>query len=149
MFAFFVRRLGQAILALFCTSILIFLAVYAIGDPAEVLIDPQATDAQVAHLRAVLGLDRPLWQQYLLFLERAMHGSLGLSYFYKVDALDLILQRMPATIELALTASLLALLIGIPLASSPASGTTPCWGAPSWAFPSPVSACPRSGWGCA
>ena len=115
MFAFFVRRLGQAILALFCTSILIFLAVYAIGDPAEVLIDPQATDAQVAHLRAVLGLDRPLWQQYLLFLERAMHGSLGLSYFYKVDALDLILQRMPATIELALTASLLALLIGIPL----------------------------------
>ena len=81
MFAFFVRRLGQAILALFCTSILIFLAVYAIGDPAEVLIDPQATDAQVAHLRAVLGLDRPLWQQYLLFLERAMHGSLGLSYF--------------------------------------------------------------------
>ena len=49
------------------------------------------------------------------FLERAMHGSLGLSYFYKVDALDLILQRMPATIELALTASLLALLIGIPL----------------------------------
>ncbi len=115
MFAFFVRRLGQAILALFCTSVLIFLAVYAIGDPAEVLIDPQATDAQVAQLRAVLGLDKPLWQQYLLFLDRAFHGSLGLSYFYKVDALDLILQRMPATFELAIVASLLALLIGIPL----------------------------------
>ena len=136
MFAFFVRRLGQAILALFCTSILIFLAVYAIGDPAEVLIDPQATDAQVAHLRAVLGLDRPLWQQYLLFLERAMHGSLGLSYFYKVDALDLILQRMPATIELALTASLLALLIGIPLGFIAGVRHDTMLG-------------PRSGWGCA
>ena len=115
MFVFFIRRFGQAILALFVTSILIFLAVYAIGDPAEVLIDPQATDEQVARLRAVLGLDKPLWQQYLFFLERAAHGSLGLSYFYKVDALDLILQRMPATVELALVASMLALVIGIPL----------------------------------
>lgn len=63
MFVFFIRRFGQAILALFVTSILIFLAVYAIGDPAEVLIDPQAPDEQVARLRAVLGLDKPLWQQ--------------------------------------------------------------------------------------
>ena len=122
---FFCPRLGQAILALFCTSVLIFLAVYAIGDPAEVLIDPQATDAQVAQLRAVLGLDKPLWQQYLLFLDRAFHGSLGLSYFYKVDALDLILQRMPATFELAIVASFSPCSSEYLSVSLPASGTTP------------------------
>src|SRR4051794_15676197 len=96
-------------------SLLVFLGGFAIGDPGGILISPEAD--QIERERAVhaLGLDLPLWRQYLVFLGNALHGDLGRSFVFNEPALRLILQRMPATLELALGATVLALLIGLPL----------------------------------
>lgn len=68
-----------------------------------------------ARIIAELGLDKPLWQQYLGFLNGALHGNLGNSFVYNIPAVELVIQRLPATFELAIAAMLLAVLIGLPL----------------------------------
>lgn len=115
MTVFIARRLLQGALVVLLMTVLVFLAVYAIGDPAELLIDPDATPAARAQVIAALGLDQPLHMQYLLFLRGAATGDLGSSFVYNMPALRLILQRLPATLELALTATVLSVVIGIPL----------------------------------
>jgi len=112
---FTLRRLGQSALALFVMSVLVFAGVYAIGNPVDILISPQADQAEIAQTIARLGLDRPLWEQYWLFLQAALTGDLGHSYAASVPAITLILERMPATLELALTATAIAIVLGIPL----------------------------------
>lgn len=96
-------------------SMLVFLAVYAIGNPVEVLIDPRATDAEVARAMASLGLDRPLHEQYLTFVGNLLQGNAGVSWVYNEPALQIMMQRLPATMELALAALFIALIIGVPL----------------------------------
>ena len=113
--AFLIRRLSQSVLVLACMSLLVFVGVYAIGNPVDMLINPQADQADIARAVAALGLDRPLWQQYWIFLKQALHGDLGTSFVYNVPAIQLILERMPATLELALAATAIAVLLGIPL----------------------------------
>jgi len=109
------RRLAQAAAALAAMSVLVFLAVYAIGNPVDLLINPQASQAdRLAAIRA-LGLDRPLVLQYWSFLVRAAAGDLGSSFVFNAPAIGLVLERMPATLELAATAAVLALLIAVPL----------------------------------
>lgn len=115
MLSFILRRLGQSVLALFVMSVLVFAGVYAIGNPVDILINPQADQAEIAQTIARLGLDRPLWVQYGLFLQGALSGDLGNSYAASVPAIHLILERMPATLELALTATVIAIALGIPL----------------------------------
>lgn len=113
--AFVLRRLLQSLAVLFAMSLLVFAGVYAVGNPIDILINPQADQAEIARAIAALGLDRPLPEQYFLFLKSALHGDLGRSFAFNVPALGLILERMPATLELAFAAMLIAVVLGIPL----------------------------------
>ncbi|MCO6418025.1 ABC transporter permease [Siccirubricoccus sp. KC 17139] len=115
MTVFLLRRLIQAAGVVLAMSLLVFLGVYAIGDPVEILISPEADQIERERAVKALGLDLPLWQQYLVFLGRALQGDLGRSFVFNEPALQLILQRMPATLELAFGATFVALLIGLPL----------------------------------
>lgn len=108
-------RIVWSTATLLVMSLLVFSGVYAIGNPVDLLINPQADQAEIARATALLGLDRPLWQQYWLFFRGALGGDLGISFAASVPAIDLILERMPATLELALAAMLIAVTIGIPL----------------------------------
>ena len=115
MTVYLLRRLIQAVLVMLAMSLIVFVGVFAIGDPVEILISPDADQMERERAIHALGLDLPLWRQYLAFLGAALHGDLGRSFVFNEPALQLILQRMPATLELALGATFLALVIGIPL----------------------------------
>ena len=105
----------QSIVVLFVMSLLVFVGVYAIGNPIDILINPQADQIDRERAIAALGLDKPLWEQYAVFLKGAVTGDLGRSFVHATPALGLILQRMPATMELAIAAMLIAVVLGIPL----------------------------------
>ncbi|WP_137181842.1 ABC transporter permease [Roseomonas sp. AR75] len=115
MSVYLLRRLIQAVGVVFAMSIIVFIGVYAIGDPVEILISPDADQIERERAIKALGLDLPLWQQYLVFLGNALRGDLGRSFVFNEPALQLILQRMPATLELAIAATFGAVLIGLPL----------------------------------
>ncbi len=115
MTVFILRRLMQSALVLLVMSALVFLGVFAIGNPVDILVNPQADQAEIARATAALGLDKPLWEQYFVFLGNALHGSLGKSFVFNEPSLTLIVQRLPATLELAFSAMILAVLLGLPL----------------------------------
>ena len=115
MLAYALRRLGQSALVLAVMSFLVFLGVYAIGNPIELLVNPEADQAERLRAAAALGLDKPLLVQYGVFLVHAAKGDLGRSFVYNIPAIQLILERLPATLELALAATVIAVLLGIPL----------------------------------
>jgi peptide/nickel transport system permease protein len=112
---FILRRLLQSLFVLFAVSIVVFLAVYAVGDPIELLVSPEASMADRQAMITRLGLDLPVWQQYLGFAWRALHGDMGTSFVQGVPAISLILQRMPATFELVIVAIGMTCIFGIPL----------------------------------
>ena len=115
MYSYVARRLMQSVIVLVVMSVLVFAGVYAIGNPVDILVNPQADQEEIARATAALGLDRPLAEQYWRFLRDAAAGNLGKSFAYNVPAIGLILERMPATVELATAAMLIALALGIPL----------------------------------
>ena len=115
MFAYALRRLGQSLLVLVLMSFLVFVGVYAIGDPVELLVNPQADAVERARATAALGLDKPFLEQYAIFLKGAAAGDLGRSFVFNVPALGLIVEKLPATIELAFVAMVIAVVLGIPL----------------------------------
>lgn len=115
MTAYVLQRLIQSVLVLLAVSVVVFFAVYGIGDPIELLVSPQVSEAERQALIRRLGLDLPVWQQYLTFMANALRGDLGRSFVHGVPALQLILARLPATFELVLLAMTLALAAGIPL----------------------------------
>jgi len=115
MLAFTIRRLGQSVFVLFVMAFIVFIGVYAIGNPIELLVNPQADAAERARATAALGLDKPLMEQFGVFLAGAMRGDLGRSFVYNVPAIQLILERLPATLELAGAAMVMAIALGIPL----------------------------------
>src|SRR6185437_10739260 len=96
-------------------SLLVFVGVYAVGNPIDILINPQADQMDRERAIAALGLDKSLPEQYLSFLSGALRGDLGKSFVHATPALSLILERMPATLELAFVAMLMAIVIGLPL----------------------------------
>lgn len=112
---FILRRCLQAVNVLVVMSLLVFAGVYAIGSPLDLLVDPQATTEDLARAAAALGLDQPVWVQYGRFLSRALGGDLGDSFIHGSSAIGLILARLPATLELAVVAMLIAVGLGIPL----------------------------------
>lgn len=115
MLVFILRRLAQSIVVLAAMSVLVFVGVYAIGNPIDILINPQADQADIERATKALGLDQPLWEQYWRFLTQALSGDLGRSFAFNVPAIQLIVERMPATMELAVAALLIAIVFGIPL----------------------------------
>jgi peptide/nickel transport system permease protein len=108
------RRLVQAVFVVLAMTVIVFVGVDVIGNPIDILISPDATAAERAQAIASLGLDRPLWEQYLRFLRGVLHGDLGRSFVYNEPAMRVILERLPATLELSVAAVLLAVLIGLP-----------------------------------
>jgi peptide/nickel transport system permease protein len=109
------RSVLQALAVLLLMTVIVFFGLHMIGNPVDILIG-QDVD-QVDRLRIIqqLGLDQPIWRQYLAFLNGALHGNLGNSFVYNAPAIQLIFQRLPATLELAFAALIMAVLIGIPL----------------------------------
>jgi peptide/nickel transport system permease protein len=112
---FILRRGMQSVVVLLAMSLLVFVGVYAVGNPIDILINPQADQQERERAIATLGLDKSLPEQYLSFLSGAAHGDLGRSFVHATSALGLILERMPATLELAFAAMVIAIVLGIPL----------------------------------
>jgi peptide/nickel transport system permease protein len=112
---FIIRRLMQSIIVVAVMSLIVFVGVNIVGDPVDMLINPEADQAEIARVIRDLGLDRPVHEQYLYFIKNAFQGDLGKSFVFGVSALKLIVQRIPATFELALSALLMAVIIGVPL----------------------------------
>ena len=115
MLKYIVKRFVQMIVVLFVVSILVFMLTNFIGDPVDMLVPENATVEQVESARARLGLNKPLPVQYGIFLRDVLHGNFGKSYTYGKPAMGLIMERMPATLELVARAALLVLFIAIPL----------------------------------
>ena len=115
MFGFIVQRVGQAAIVVLAMSLLVFCGVYAIGNPIDVLISPDATQEIRARVIAQYGLDQPLWTQYFTFLGNLLHGDFGRSFVYNMPVSELIISRLPATLELTLIAVFFASAVGIPL----------------------------------
>src|ERR671914_1296585 len=112
---FIIRRLLQSLVVVLVMSLVVFVGVHLVGDPVHILISDDMTQAEIEAFIQKLGLDRPVHEQYFHFLANAARGDLGNSFVYGEPALKLILQRMPATLELAFAAFLLAIIFGIPL----------------------------------
>lgn len=112
---FILIRTLQAIITLWILSVIVFVSVHLTGDPATYLLGPETTDETYAQLKKNLGLDRPLTVQYLDFVTNILHGDFGNSTFNGKSARSMLLQRLPATLQLAGAAFVVSLLLGIPL----------------------------------
>jgi len=112
---FLVRRLGQAVLVILAIGLLSFLMFRFVGDPVQSMVREDSTVEERAELRARLGLDDPFPVQFVSFLGRAAAGDFGISYRNQRPVAEMIAERLPATLELVLVATVLALAIGIPL----------------------------------
>lgn len=115
MTAYCIRRFWQTFLTLLIMSLLVFVGVYHIGNPADILVSAQATPEEYAQFVRSMGLDKPMWEQYAVFLGNLFRGDLGNSFVYNTPALDLIMRRLPATLELTFAALALALVFGLPM----------------------------------
>ncbi len=115
MFSYAIRRLFQSGFVLIAMSFLVFVGVYAIGNPVDLLVNPAADEAEKLRATIAMGLDKPFYAQYLSFLGAASTGDFGRSFVFNIPSLELILQKLPATIELALFAMIIAVTLGIPL----------------------------------
>ena len=115
MLGFLIQRLLQAVAVMVVISALVFVGVFAIGNPIDVLIAPDATqDIRLNTIRRY-GFDQPLWKQYLNFVTSLVQGDFGRSFVFNMPVLQLILSRLPATLELTLVAVIGATIIGVPL----------------------------------
>jgi peptide/nickel transport system permease protein len=113
--AFILRRLLQAIVVMVVVAFIAFLLFQYVGDPVVFLLGQDARPQQIRELRAALGLDQPFFVQFWHFLGNAVQGEFGLSLRQGAKVSRLIAERFPATLELALIAALLALLVGVPM----------------------------------
>lgn len=116
MLGYTLRRVAGTIPVLFMVSLLIFALVqFAPGDPVDMLVSDEATEEVRLAIRAAWGLDQPVYVQYLTFLKNAVMGDFGQSFRYREPVMQLILERLPASLELAIYSTLLAVAIGLPL----------------------------------
>jgi peptide/nickel transport system permease protein len=127
MFGFLARRLLSTLPVLLVVAVLVFLVLRLTpGDPAAVLAGDAATTEQIAQIRANLGLDRSIPEQFVIWFGRLLQGDLGQSYYYKLPVTELIAQRMEPTLSLALITITLAVLVAVPL------GVLAAWRFGSW-----------------
>lgn len=112
---FFIRNLFHAVFIIFAVSTITFILLYVSSDPVVMLLPPDAPREEVIALRESMGLNDPLVIQYARFLGKLVKGDLGYSFFYKESALKLLVERTPATLELACFGMIFALVIAIPL----------------------------------
>ena len=114
MWAYMTRRILQSLLVIFGVTLITFIALHMGGDPTYLYVSERASTEEIAATRAKLGFDKPLYQQYLGFLGGLAKGDLGTSLTYRTSALGVVLERFPATIELTLSAMLIAVVFAIP-----------------------------------
>ena len=115
MIAFLIRRIGQALVVMFVISLLSFSIQDNLGDPLRELVGQSVSEAERQALRDQMGLNDPFLAQYWRFLRKAVQGDLGNSYFFKRPALEVIMEKFPATMELVLGATLIILLLSVPI----------------------------------
>lgn len=116
MVKFIIRRILLALVSLFGVVTVVFFIVRVIpGDPASMMLGMDATPEMLQSLRSQLGLDKPVYEQYLVFLKDSLQGNFGTSLYIKRPSIDLVIERMPATAELALYSVMLSVLLAIPL----------------------------------
>jgi peptide/nickel transport system permease protein len=111
---FIARRLGYSLLSLLLLSLTIFFFVRVTGDPAALLVEPGASEDDIAAIHQQFGLDRPLWVQYGLFMMNLARGDFGQSFYYQTPVLELYLDRLPNSLLLAAVAMAFSLVVGIP-----------------------------------
>lgn len=112
---FVLRRIGQGLISILGASAVVFFISRMSGDPVVLLVPPDAPASVIAATRAAFGLDRPLPVQYWIFLQHAVHGDFGLSYRWQMPALRLILDRLPATLQLAAAGLLFSIAVAVPI----------------------------------
>lgn len=115
MWSYILKRILESLGVILGVTLITFLALHMGGDPTYLYVSERASAEEIAATRAALGFDRPLYEQYLSFLGGLVRGDLGNSLSYRTPALDVVLERFPATIELTLFAMLIAILLSIPL----------------------------------
>lgn len=115
MLAYVLKRLIQTAVVVLIVATLMFWLTRQTGDPVQMLLPADASTAEVAEMRQHLGLDQPLIVQYGRFLLSAAQGNLGVSYHYREPAMKLILERLPASLELVVSTTVISLLLGVPL----------------------------------
>ena len=114
MFAFIVRRIIQSIIVMMVISLVGFSIQHHIGDPVRDLVGERVTPAEREEIKDQLGLNDPFYEQYFRFVKNACKGDLGLSFFYKKPALEVIISKAPATLELVIVTSIILMIVSIP-----------------------------------
>ncbi|MFZ3324075.1 MAG: ABC transporter permease [Usitatibacter sp.] len=115
MIAFIIRRLLQGVVVMLVVGFIAFSLFNFVGDPVSLMLPPEATQADRDAMRGILGLDKPFYVQFATFIDNAVHGNFGISLRLGRPVSALLVERLPATLELAMTAALLGLVVGIPL----------------------------------
>ena len=127
MLSFILRRCVQSVLVLWLMSVIVFAGIYIVGDPTAMMIPDSVTPEMREQMVAALGLDRSAFQQYLDFVGKLVHGSLGRSFVTGLPVGDMIGSRLTATMELAVAAMLIAVVIGLAMVNlfRPGDGVNP------------------------
>ena len=124
---YLLRRLYQALLVFIVLSGIVFVILHISGDPLALLMPQDAPPADIEEMRRTLGLDKPLVVQYGLFLKSAVQGNLGVSYHHGQPALKLVLERLPASLELVVTTIVISLILSVPIGVLAASRRGSAW----------------------
>ena len=115
MIAFILQRLLQGVLVMLVVGFIAFSLFNFVGDPVSLMLPPEATQADRDAMRQALGLDKPFYLQFVTFIQNALQGNFGISLRLGRPVSTLLVERLPATLELAITAALIALVVGIPI----------------------------------
>jgi len=132
MVAFIIRRVIQAFVVMLVISCIGFAIKHSFGDPVRELAGMSISAEERDNIRRELGLNDPFLVQWGRFLKGALHGDLGMSYFYKRPAMQIILGKALATLELVLATSIIIVLLSVPSASMQPSSPTPGFRVSSW-----------------
>jgi len=114
MLAFILRRVIQSVVVLFVMSLIVFSMINLVGDPVDMLVNPESLPDEIERVRRDFGLDQPVHVQYWRFMAGAFSGDLGNSFIFGRPALALMAERFPATLELAVSALIIAVTVGLP-----------------------------------
>ena len=115
MIAFVLRRLLQGVIVMLVVGLIAFSLFNFVGDPVSLMLPPEATQADRDGMRQALGLDKPFYRQFVTFIGNAVTGNFGISLRLGRPVSTLLVERLPATLELAFTAAMIGLLVGIPV----------------------------------
>jgi ABC-type dipeptide/oligopeptide/nickel transport system permease component len=115
MWTFLAKRLAQSVIVIAAVVFIVFIMMFLSGNPAQLLLPPDASREDILEFSRQMGFDRPLWEQFLGFAGNLLHGDFGRSWRFQAPALPLVLDRFPATLELAAAALLCSLVIAVPV----------------------------------